>query len=277
MSTATHYTVVHYLPNPLSGERINVGLIAWNEGRIAARFVDDWRRVHSFGGEDVEFIHDFVERVEEAMLSEPLLPGLADGPQLDEDRLKRIVGTWTHSLQFSEPKASLKSPAAVVDEMAPVFLRRSRRRVKTWRDRRAAAALVASSVRTTVTNLVKTKPADLVRRNQLIKGKLGRHQFDVVVANGKPLFAAQGLSFQIGDTRLLDLETNATAFAITDVRRAIPHFPLAVLTLPPQKKSPLFTQAQKVFHGLSADVVESAEEMARWAARTTKKVVLHTT
>ncbi|HKX03423.1 MAG TPA: DUF3037 domain-containing protein [Methylomirabilota bacterium] len=273
MSTATNYTVVHYLPNPLSGERINVGVIAWNEGRIAARFIDDWRRVHSFGGEDVEFIRDFVERVQEAIGSEPMLPGLAAGSQLDEERLKKIVGTWTHSLQFSEPRASLKAPAAVVDEVAPIFLRGSRRRIKTWRDRRAAAALVASSIRSSVTRLVKAKSYELVKRNHPIKGKLGRHPFDVVVANGKPLFAAQGLSFQIGDTRLLDLETNATAFAITDVRMALPHFPLAVLTLPPAKKSPLFSQAQRVFHGLSAEVVESEDEMTRWAARVAKRLL----
>ncbi len=54
---------------------------------------------------------------------------------------------------------------------------------------------------------------------------------------------------------------------------ARPDFPVAVLTLPPAKKSPLFSQAQRVFHGLEAEVVESEEEMTRWAARTAKKLL----
>jgi hypothetical protein len=274
MSTATHYTVVQYLPNPLSGERVNVGLIAWKHGRIASRFINDWRRVHSFGGEDIDFIRDFAERVEEAATTEPFLPGVAHGPHLDEERLKKIIGSWMHSIQFSEPRASLKAPDDVLNEMTPVFLRGVRRRAKNWLDRRAVAAMVAHSVRSSVTHVVTKKDLnELIKRNHPIKGKLSRHPFDVVVANGKPLFAAHGLSFQIADTRLLDLETNATAFAITDVRDALPRFPLAVLTLPPTKKSPLFTQAQRIFHGLEADVMESEEEMDKWAAKVAKRTL----
>jgi hypothetical protein len=252
---------------------MNVGVIAWREGRIAARFINDWRRAHSFGGEDIDFIRDFAERVEEATSREPVLPGIADGPTLDEERLKKIVGSWMHSIQFSEPRVSLKAPDDVVNEMAPVFLRVVRHRAKTWQDRRAAAALVAHSIRSTVSHIAKKRIDQLVKRNHPVKGRWGRHSFDVVVANGKPLFAAQGLSFQIADSRLLDLETNATAFAITDVHMAIPDFPVAVLTLPPAKKSSMFSQAQKVFHGLDADVLESKDEMDKWATRTAKKTL----
>jgi hypothetical protein len=249
-------------------------VIAWRDGRIAARFINDWRRAHSFGGEDIDFLRDFAGRVEEATSRELELPGLTVGPQLDEERLKKIVGTWMHSIQFSEPRVSLKQPDDVVNEMTPVFLRTVRHRARTGQDRRAAVALVAHSIRSTLTRIARKKTGDLVKRNHPIKGKWGRHSFDVVVANGKPLFAAQGLSFQIADSRLLDLETNATAFAISDVRMALPELPLAVLTLPPTRKSALFSQAQRVFHGLDADVVESGEEMDKWAARTAKKTLV---
>src|SRR5260370_14407344 len=141
MSTPTRYTVVEYLPNPISGERMKVGIIAWNEGRMAAQFLSDWRRVHSFGGEDIGFVRDFARRVEDAAGRHPVLPGL--GEVLDEHRLEKIVGTWTHSIQFSEPRASLKAPNEVTIEMAPVFLREAQRRENRGRDRRAAAALVA--------------------------------------------------------------------------------------------------------------------------------------
>jgi hypothetical protein len=58
-----------------------------------------------------------------------------------------------------------------------------------------------------------------------------KHSFDVVVAN--PFFATQGLSFEVSASRILDLEVDATAFAISDVHAQHHEPPLGVLTLPP--------------------------------------------
>ncbi len=270
----TYYTVVQYLPNPLSGERMNVGLIGWGSGRIAARFIDDWRRVQSFGGEDIEFIRDFARRVGEAAEErQPMLTGLGDSPRLDEERLKKIVGSWTHSVQFSEPRTSLKSPEEVLNELGPIFLRATHRRAQKGRDRRAAAALLAHSVWTSVAQVVERPAHELLKRSYPIKGRLDDHPFDVVIANGKPFFAAQGLSFEIADTRTLDNEFQATAWAITDVRSGRRDFPLAVLTLPPKGRSALFDRAQKVFSGLGAQVAESGEEVEKWAKRLARKAL----
>jgi hypothetical protein len=272
----TYYTVVQYLPNPLSGERINVGLIAWSNGRIAARFLDDWRRVQNFGGEDIEFIRDFAHRVAEAAEErQPMLTGFGDSRRLDEERLKQIVGSWTHSVQFSEPRSSLKSPEEVLNELGPLFLRAIHRRPQRGRDRRTAAALVAHSVWTSVALVVERPAHDLLKRGYPIKGKLDEHPFDVVIANGKPFFAAQGLSFEVGDTRTLDKEFQSTAWAITDVRRGHRDFPLAVLTLPPKGRSVLFDRAQKVLRGLGAQVAESEEDVEKWAKRLAKKTLAH--
>src|SRR5262245_19715811 len=109
----TYYTVVQYLPKPLSGERMNVGVIAWADGQIATKFIDDWRRVRSFGGEDIDFVRDFVRRVEEASEDIPSLPGFVHDRAIDEGRLRKFIGDWVNSIQFSEPKASLKPPLEV--------------------------------------------------------------------------------------------------------------------------------------------------------------------
>jgi len=252
---------------------MNVGLIAWSGGRIAARFVDDWRRVQSFGGEDIEFIRDLVRRVEGATdaQQQPLLTGFGDSSRLDEERLKHIVGSWTHSVQFSEPRSSLKSPEDVLNEVAPIFLRARHVKPHRGRDRRTAAAMVAQSIWTSVVAVVERPDHDLLKRSYSIKGKLDQHPFDVVVANGKPFFAAQALSFEIADTRTLDKEFQATAWAITDVRSGNRDFPVAVLTLPPRGKSVLYDRAQKVFNGLGAEVAESTDEVEKWARRWAKK------
>jgi len=50
-----------------------------------------------------------------------------------------------------------------------------------------------------------------------MKGQLERHSFDVVLANGDLFFATQGLSFEVSASRILDLEVDVTAVAISDV------------------------------------------------------------
>ena len=98
-----------------------------------------------------------------------------------------------------------------------------------------------------------------MKRNHPIKGQLEQHSFDVVVAN--PFFATQGLSFEVSASRILDLEVDATHHEP----------PLGVLTLPPpQGKLRFFDKAQSLFHALKADVLESEDQMNRWARRTAK-------
>ena len=97
-----------------------------------------------------------------------------------------------------------------------------------------------------------------MKRNDPIKGQLEQHSFDVVVAN--PFFATQGLSFEVSASRILDLEVDATSFAISDVHAKHHEPPLGVLTLPPpQGKLRLFDKAQSLFHALKADVLESED------------------
>ena len=118
----SRYTVVQYLPRPLTGERINIGVIAWGGGKLAARFVENWRRVRAFGHEDTEFLQDFVRQVNKSVDAASLLPGLSD-QTVDEDCLSTIIGSWSHSIQFSEPRASInRIPEAVVNEIASIYL-----------------------------------------------------------------------------------------------------------------------------------------------------------
>jgi hypothetical protein len=60
----TKYSVVRYEPRPLSGEAINIGVIAWTDGKIVTRFVEDWRRVRTFGRENIDFLREFVQKLE---------------------------------------------------------------------------------------------------------------------------------------------------------------------------------------------------------------------
>lgn len=83
----SYYTVVQYYPDPIADERINIGVMAFGDGRVRSRFIQDWRRVEQFGGEDISFLHDFARRAEaweETTLREPLYSTREPDELLDE-------------------------------------------------------------------------------------------------------------------------------------------------------------------------------------------------
>lgn len=261
----TKFCVVRYVPNPLASEQVNIGLIAWRGEEIRARFVDHWSRIQRFGHEDIGFLRDFAERVLEATADQGKLPGVAEAVGLNTHALERIVGSWGNSIQFSEAKASLLAPDEVLGEMIPIFLREpSRREV---RDRRVAARYAFEGISKTLGQ----KAKGLIKKRAQIDGAYDQHRFDVVVANGAPLFAAQGFSFEIPDTVVLMRDLDALAWTIADVKRARRSFPLAVVVLPPSRASVAYTKARKIFPALKADLL-TRSQIEPWAARQQKKV-----
>src|SRR6266496_1389754 len=119
---ASHYTVVHYVPDPISDERINVGVLVFGDGRIRSRFLSSWRRVQQFGTGDVSFVRDFASRIEQTTGLQPPIDEPVGREALTETRLRQMIGRWVNSIQFSEPKASLLAPERLLDEMCRRFL-----------------------------------------------------------------------------------------------------------------------------------------------------------
>jgi len=271
----TRYTVVQYYPNPLSGERINVGLIVWGQGRIACRFVRDWQRVRAFGHEDTKFIRDFARSIEGAASTMPELPGVLDN-KINQAELEKIIGTWINSIQFSEPRSSLLPFEKLMDEIASTFLRETKRQHNRGRDRRVAASIAAQSISSVLQQKYFEVDVDqLVKRNHPIKGKFDQHEFDVAVANGKPFLAVQALSFEIGDRHVLQREVDATAWAIDDVKSRQKEISLAVIALPPLKgkgdNTEMFERAQRIFNGLKAPI-KRENELDQWAKKAVNKI-----
>jgi len=111
----------------------------------------------------------------------------------------------------------------------------------------------------------------LIKKQHSIRGKFDEHQFDVVVANGRPFFAAQGLSFERSFSRAIQKDVDATAWAIDDVRKIQRTLPVAVLALPPADSSKYFDRARKTFQGLKAEMVLE-DRMDAWVKRALKTV-----
>jgi Protein of unknown function (DUF3037) len=260
------YTVVQYVPDPTAGERINFGVITWDAQHIRSRFVAHWSRIRSFGGEDVSFLRDFARGVTELTTPQMPLPEIG-GDKLDLSRLKKMIGEWSYSIQFTEPRGSLRDAQTLLEEVASVFLRQPGFRVRRGRSRRYAASLAYSYLLKAVKQQAPDGAENLVRHNEFLQGKLDKHRLDVVLANGKLLAALNALSFEISESEHLEREIQVTAWTIDDLRKLYRKLPVAIYMLPPLENevSDSYARATRLFKSLHADVVTSERAMQAWA------------
>jgi hypothetical protein len=114
----SYYSIIRYVPNPIAEEAINVGVAVFGGGSAPLfRFIGDWTRARQFGGESTEFLQRFAKQVASAQLGI-----FSESGAWDESKLRSVLGRWHNSIQFTSPRASLKEPAALLDEVATDFL-----------------------------------------------------------------------------------------------------------------------------------------------------------
>jgi DUF3037 family protein len=128
----SYYSVIRYVPNPLSEESVNIGVVVFGGGTPLFRFLRDWSRPKKFGGESTDFLERFAKQ-----LSSTQLGIFSDSGAWSEERLHSVLGRWHNSIQFTNPRASLHEPAALLEDVAQTFLRQSkakevRRRTKLY-------------------------------------------------------------------------------------------------------------------------------------------------
>jgi len=192
---------------------------------------------------------------------------MEDTNRFDVSALKSVIGTWHHAIQFSPPRGSLKDAEALLADVAPMFLREPpARRQRRARSRTTAARIAADLLFRAVQEKLPDRVNDLFEKNSQLAGHLESHQFDVLLANGRPLAAVQALSFEGGDSPALQKEVDATAWIIEDVKRKYRNLPVAVFLLPPKGASKSYTRARKLFPQLKSDLVPE-HEMEQWARK----------
>ena len=269
-----HYSVAQYVPDPVSGECVNIAVVTWDEGRIFARALKDWRRASAIGSNGLATIKSITNRLVE--VSQAQLPLIAeDTTHFDVSALKSVIGTWHHAIQFTPPRGSLKDAEALLADVAPTFLRelpaRRRRRART---RTVAARIAADLLFRAVQKKLPDRVKDLIDKNGELSGHLESHRVDVVLSNGKPLAAVQALSFEGGDSSALQKEVDATAWLVEDVKRKHRMLPVAVFLLPPKGASKSYAGARRLFPQLKSDLVPE-DEMEQWAKRQARAAAAH--
>lgn len=259
------YTVVQYVPDPVADERINVGVLVLTDGMIRGEFTKNWKRLQTFSGEDVEFLRDFAGRVASWTPDEPSIPGLEEVMPLGEEGFRKIAGDWMNSIRFTDVRASTLSEEQLLDQMSSRYLRKPPRRKRTFRDRRHAVKAAWTNLESAFAQVSGEAGKDLVRRNVTLSGSLDSHKFDVGIQNGQVYLGVAALSFEGPARHDLDKEIDATAWALSDVREALPDMKLGVVTLPPKTHaSRSYERAQGIFEGLRTSFVEE-DQIASWA------------
>jgi hypothetical protein len=268
---SAYYTIVQYVPNPLTDERMNIGIIAASDGGPAVRFINDWRRAKAFGQEDVGFLKDFASSI--GSLAKSQLPLYVDGSrvELDKNTLDEISKTWKNSIQLTAPRASLKDSQALVKALAGQFLRETFAPQKKSRDRRAAVALGVRVIQNKLADRALDAEA-AVTRNVKLMGKLDSHSFGFTVGDGGLYSAVQGLSFEGHEHREIRKEIDATAWAIDDVMKVSrkPETQFGVIALG-SKQSKTFERAARIFKGLGAIVI-AEQEVDSWAVSLASRI-----
>jgi hypothetical protein len=119
---ASYYSIIQYVPNPLANERINMGVLIFDEKEIKVKFLKNWKRVKFFGTGDITFLRDFESQMQEAVSQGLLFPGdsLLDQPR--QERLQRVSESWMNSIQFTEPNFSLKSLDNLLEDSITKYL-----------------------------------------------------------------------------------------------------------------------------------------------------------
>lgn len=265
----TFYTIIRYIPDPIADERINFGAIVFDEQTVKAQFIQNWRRVQRFSGVDISLLKDFAQEFQEKQLS-----FLKHPQKWSKDTLMRAAERWEHSIQFSEPRASLKPCDELLAEVAKKFLIDEAVKIHRVKGRQQVIAGGVRKIKAVLAERFERKEVqELVKRHSPVKGTCGIHNYDIVVQNGHLEFALNTLAFESEETDRLHREVDAVAFAAWDVRQYDRKVPLAILAKEPQASSETFKYAEQTFGKLKVPFFTD-DNVEKWARKLAKKIQL---
>lgn len=255
-----YYSIVQYVPDDVLNERINIGVLVYGAGRTLTHFLNTWSRVRDFAPIDV------VAELREFSRA---------AKRMNEEAIRRAADRWTNGIQITAPAGSLLSDEALLYDAASRFLvdppQAAQRGYKVKSD---VAKLARKRVREALIDRFGGKGQILLKGDDYaIAGDYAPHPFDLTVANGHPYFAVQAVSFQVPDFKKIDTAVSAAAWAIKDVLRASPKFPMAVAVAEPKTiaNQPSFEQAKRAFDDMGVPMIPE-DQLDTWSHKITADI-----
>ena len=252
---ATYYSVVQYVPDAVLGERVNIGVVVFGAGRTLTHFLGNWQRVREFATADV--VAELREFGRQAK-------------RMTEATIRAAAERWHHSVRLTPPAGSLLPDDALLYDAASRFLVDPPRiGAAGYKVKSDVAKLARTRVRGALIDRLGASGGILLKDDYAVPGHYGTHPFDLAVANGRPYYAAEAVSFENPDPKRIDRNIGAAAFAIQDVRRgsAYATLPLAVVVAPPKGGDvDRYEGALAAFRENGAEVVR-LDQLDAWAGQ----------
>ena len=236
----SYFTVVKYVPNIVRDERVNIGVIAFSETDTRAIFLENWHRVKCLGGNPSS-----------------IKAACVDLENMDVERLRKAAREWTHSIQLSRPSASLLDMNTLLLDTAQKFLVDPEVTERGYKSKADVLRRVKQSLREAVTRNLGTGARKLIRDDAIpsFPGALEIHAFDIYALNGKPIFGANAISFEVPNQKSLRRQIDATKWAIEDLKSGDGDAEIAViLSKPSIENRELYDQSLEVLRKLEANV-----------------------
>lgn len=280
---ASKYSVIQYVPDPIADERINIGVLAFDDQNVRVEFLHHWDRVRCFSKTDTSFLHDFVKQMRESAESGLLFPSdKANNEIPPHERLESFALESMNSIQFTQPRASLRDVESLIENVTAKFLVDKPKVKSNGRDRQYAARITTSKIRGAFNEYFSAnnkKWKDYFKHD--LSGQKGKHEFDVVVANGTPHLAAHGISFEVQVNQLL---IDSVYWRVGDIKEQMPDFPIAVIALPPKHEfldrqdrkrlENLYQKSTEILRGMNTEVLDESQ-VEPWAKKTLRNTSLY--
>lgn len=261
----TRYSVVQYVPNPLNGESINIGVIGWSDQAAVVQFVKNFARARQFGGKEIGFLRGLSKELIATVKSRNV--DLFESDSFNKEELEKMILNWGGCIQFTSPRGSLEPVEQVVQSAASLFLVEPRLRRRIGRSKAQAVSIAYKHVREAV---LKYRPKDtekLIHKREVVQGSLEPHKFDVVLKNGHLVGALNALSFEAKSSGDWQREVDSLAWSIDDVRKNDKSLPVGVYLLKGTSAEARRQQQRvdSIIGGLGAKVIESDSQLDAWA------------
>jgi hypothetical protein len=260
-----YYSVIQYVPDPVIDERMNVGVLVYNEHRMLVRFVEDWKRVQAFGDRDVGFLRDFANDLGRVAAGR-------DASSLDGAKVQEMASRWMNSIQLTQPRGSILEIDDLFIDISTRFLRGAKITRRRARDRRAAVKLARDAITMAFRRRGVVRTEQHLSRELTLEGRIESHTFEIGISNGNLRAAIDALSFEGTDEEATNRDLRATAWSFGDVHTVNPNLQLSVVVLTKDQMSPIFQRAANIFDKLAAEMV-TEDRVPGWADRLVETMV----
>lgn|GEM_PF-3724610 len=245
----SHYSVVQYLPDPATGERINVGVVAFDDsGRVVHHVIENWNRVRNFAS-----------IASSRSLRETVTAMCHD---LSPEEIMWASENWSRSVQLTPVLGSKAELDELVNWLASTVLvdkpAMHTSQSKRGLQRRALNEIEKSLLRFHTADELEVQPGE-------VRGKVYQHHpIEVTARNGKMIVAAPVISLAQRDLGEMRSQIGKAAWAIQDIQQLgeVPN--IAVLVAGGSNVNrDLLNEAKEIFPNYEATVVVESG-LSRW-------------